>query len=122
LLGIDGINFAVLSTARNVTLCIFLAAEDYPIEIPMRCTHAGHEIPIWHLFIQGLPNFTLYGYRVNHGDHINVDPYCKLIHSSGIWGNSLPKYAFFIFFITNVEYFYYIFYTIFILFYLICDL
>ena len=44
MVGIEGINFAVISTSNSLTLCLYLTpdADADAIELPMQVTRAAH--------------------------------------------------------------------------------
>jgi isoamylase/glycogen operon protein len=89
----DGINFAIyIKDAEKVSLCLF--DENQPntplheIELSPVNNRTGE---VWHAFIQGLPDYVLYAYRVtlkNAPDKniLLLDPFCKSIASHSSWG------------------------------------
>ncbi|WP_152053648.1 glycogen debranching protein GlgX [Tautonia marina] len=100
----DGINFAVHSQgATRMELLLFdNIADDTPaIVIPFSRT-ANKTGDIWHLFVEGLPNGTLYNYRADgpyrpdkDGSRFNphkvlLDPYAPAISGDFDWNDGDP--------------------------------
>jgi glycogen operon protein len=93
-----GVNFALFARhAERVHLVLFKEGEEERFhEIPLEPeTHRTGDV--WHVFVQGLPAGTLYGYRVygpsnpragHHfdGNTIVIDPYARAISGGEIWG------------------------------------
>ena len=90
----NGINFAVeAKDAEKVSLCFF--EENYP-ETPFKEIQLDPVIhktgEVWHICVQGLPSFVLYGYRViptqnKDASYLLLDPYAKLVASHSVWGD-----------------------------------
>lgn len=90
----NGINFAVAAKeAQKLSLCLF---EENDQEIPFKEIELDPLInktgQVWHILIQGLPPFVLYGYRVTPDQtkgesYLLLDPYAKLVASHPTWGS-----------------------------------
>ena len=96
-----GINFAIFSAnAEKIELCLFDAAGENEIQ---RIALPEFTDEVWHVFVDDLPEGTLYGYRVygpflpHEGHRFNhhkllLDPYAKQV--SGDFIASPSHYAF----------------------------
>lgn len=89
----EGVNFAIAAKeAQQLTLCLFdendLTEPFQEIELDPLIHKTGE---VWHICIQGLPQFSVYGYRVIpfQGDtsYLLLDPYAKLVATSSVWGS-----------------------------------
>ncbi len=90
----NGVNFAIaVKEAQRIFLCLFNENnQESPfkeIELDPNINRTGD---IWHIHLQGLPPFVVYGYRVfsnfsKETSHLLLDPYAKLVASSTLWGN-----------------------------------
>ena len=99
--GAHGVNFALFSAnAQKVELCLFDASGQHEIQ---RITLPEFTDEVWHVFVENLPEDTLYGYRVygpfapHEGHRFNphkllLDPYAKQLAGDFIASNS--HYAF----------------------------
>ena len=95
----DGINFAVHSAgASRIDLLLFLnIADRKPSKIIQLSPEVNKTGDIWHVFVEGLPNGTLYNYRAEgpyepskNGTRFNarkalLDPYAKAITGEFDW-------------------------------------
>ena len=100
----DGINFAVHSKgARRVELLLFdNIADDKPAVVIPFSPEANKTGDVWHVFIEGLPNGTLYNYRADgpyrpekDGTRFNpnkvlLDPYAPANSGDFDWGDGDP--------------------------------
>ncbi|HRD55330.1 MAG TPA: isoamylase [Parachlamydiaceae bacterium] len=70
-----GTNFALFSSsAKKITLCLFLKNSDTPfMRLPLK-NKTGN---IWHLFVHDLPLDTFYAYQVDDSSQFLLDPYAK---------------------------------------------
>lgn len=95
----NGVNFAVAAKdAKQLSLCLFdennPAAPFKEIELNPELNKTGE---VWHALIEGLPPFTLYGYRATpsppeEGSFLLLDPYAKIVASHSAWGDSQNPY------------------------------
>ena len=97
----EGVNFALYAeNADNVFLCLY--SEGGTKEIArIEITQRYHQV--WHIYIPGLKNGQLYGYRV-HGPYdpsaghrfnknkLLIDPYAKAISGTILWQDALFGY------------------------------
>jgi len=95
----DGINFAVHSAgATRVELLLFdNIADRQPAQVIPLTTLSNRTGPVWHIFVEGLTNRTLYNYRVDgpytpetDGARFNIkktllDPYALAITGDFYW-------------------------------------
>lgn len=85
----SGVNFSLFSkSAFGVNLCLYEDAEsDEPFQTILLKNHSFH---YWHVFVEGLPTGTLYGYRVHGPDdptqghrfdtsNLLIDPYARAV-------------------------------------------
>jgi len=90
--GLPGtINFAVVSTAKQLSLCIYLklAPDAAPsFQIPLSPI-LNHTECVWHVAIRGFPNLDqfAYGYRVDDKHFICFDPHAKCSLLWPVWGS-----------------------------------
>lgn len=87
------VNFAVLSSARSLSLCLF-ASNDDGREAAVLPTHEIALDPVfnrtgrvWHIAVHGLPLHWAYGYRVNGSEYICLDPHAKRLRGPSRWGD-----------------------------------
>ena len=82
----NGINFALFSEhATSVTLSLFSPGGNQPFAeliLDSQVNRTGH---IWHILVEGLPEHTEYGYRINESSLLISDPYAKLLNTTRQW-------------------------------------
>ena len=91
----NGVNFAIaIKNAYKVFIVFFNEADPkHPIqeiELDPKYNKTGD---VWHIHVQGLPPFALYGYRIfssstQQDSHLILDPYSKAVSTTTEWGNS----------------------------------
>lgn len=89
----NGVNFALAAReAQKVNLALFdeahLETPIREIELDPKINRTGH---VWHIHLQNLPPFTVYGYRVfpdikKNDSYLLLDPYAKIVpvHQHGV--------------------------------------
>lgn len=95
----DGINFAVYSSgATRIELLLFdNIADQRPTQVIPLSDETNRTENVWHIFVEGLPNKTLYNFRADgpyepakHGTRFNpaktlIDPYAPALTGDFYW-------------------------------------
>jgi isoamylase len=86
-----GVNFAVASSAKSLTLHLFPIGNKTPFLLVPLNPETNRTNEIWHVFVKGLlPPFE-YMWETEEGQLL-LDPYAKVLSSKTVWGKK-TKYA-----------------------------